>query len=202
MLSHSGVGGAAQWNRIWFNDIGGGHLHHTIIEHASTAVHIEDTAIEMAGGALRDSTTGLLVEGTGATILVTHTEIENNQVGVNASWSGWSQDSRFRYATIRDNLQGFITSGSAGLDLWSCVVEGNTDIGVDADGGLFRHNVFLNNGTAITTHGGWDTIERNVFSGNDVGIQVGSYPARPKIHHNQFDVYKIYMSYDWDLQVP
>lgn len=184
--AHSGQPGAQQWNRIWINDIGGGHLHHTLVEDADTALYIEDTSMEVTGGALRGSHTGLTVDGTGATVLVRQAEISDNQVGVNATWSGWSQDSRFRYTTISNNLQGILTSGSAGLDLWSCVIESNVDIGVQADGGLFRHNLFLNNGTALTTAGGWDTIERNVFDGNGVGVLVGSYPARPKIHHNAF----------------
>jgi hypothetical protein len=184
--SHSGAPGAQQWNRIWINDIGGGYLHHTLVEDADTALYVEDSSVDVVGGSLRGSHTGLTVEGTGATVLVSHTEITENEIGVNASWSGWSQDSRFRYATISNNLQGFITNGSAGLDLWSCVVESNTDIGVQADGGIFRHNLFIDNGTAITTKGGWDTIERNVFEANGVGVKVGNYPSRPQIHHNAF----------------
>jgi hypothetical protein len=184
--SHSGATGAGQWNRIWINDIGGGYLHHTIVEDATTAVYVEDTSIDIVGGMLRGSDTGLMVDGTSATVLVEHTMITENTTGVNASWSGWSQDSRLRYVTIAQNTNGITTSGSAGVDLWSCIIEGNTGVGLQADGGSFRHNLFVGNGTAITTQGGWDTITHNIFDANDVGVQVGNYPDRPQIHFNAF----------------
>jgi hypothetical protein len=175
------------WHGIRFEAVGTGTLSHIVIDYADRGVDIEEASMTLSHATIRDSNTGVWINGTDASPTIDHTLITQNTLGIMGSWCGWSNDVDILYSTISSNQDGILTTGSAGIYLANSHVLDNVGIGVQTDGNLLWHNTISGNGKAIVTQGGWDTFERNQISDNTVGIELGAYPTRVEFHQNNLE---------------
>ena len=180
----------SDWNEILFHDIGTGLLKFTDIRYAKHGMHVKGTNATISQSTVQDCETGVFVEDTSGTALIELTEIKACDVGINGSWCGWQDAVDVNYSTVKENTTGITTSGSAKFNVRNSLFMNNSEAAIKASGGAFSHNKFIRNGTAIVTNAGNDTITLNEFMLNDVGIYIGSYPKRPKIHYNTFKLNK------------
>lgn len=170
---------AGSWQGLAFRETGTGHIQGADIAHAVYAVYSEGLSPTLEDTVLRDSTYGAYYDDTGGGSIVGGA-VTGNDIGIYASWSTVDID-RVDISFNRIGAQG----GSAStFNIENATVVGNTETGIQPDGGTIAHSVVSGNGTGIATTTGWNTIAYNRIQGNDVGVLLGGYPVRKTLEFN------------------